>query len=198
MQVIGHFVHYVLYLMDSFRKEEPLESLDDYIYYLKSIVHSLEVMSALFVVCAGIKEAVSGHWSLLNSVVLVVHCYFNVWIRIKSGWSSFLMRQAAVNRIQTLKDATEEDLKKYNDVCSICYSEMEKNAKVTPCGHFFHGGCLKKWLYVQDHCPMCSSKVIEEVDQAGTESNVVHEENNVPPPPIANNIGEEEIVENQN
>ena len=53
IQVIGHFVHYVLYLMDSFRKEEPLESLDDYIYYLKSIVHSLEVMSALFVVCAG-------------------------------------------------------------------------------------------------------------------------------------------------
>ena len=87
---------------------------------------------------------------------------------------------------------------------------MEKNAKVTPCGHFFHGGCLKKWLYVQDHCPMCSSKVIEEVDQAGaagTESNAVHEgnrvheENNVhvpPPPPIANNIGEVEIVENQN
>ena len=68
---------------------------------------------------------------------------------------------------------------------------MEKNAKVTPCGHFFHGGCLKKWLYVQDHCPMCSSKVIEEVDQAGAESNVVHEgnrvheENNVHVPPIA-------------
>ena len=87
---------------------------------------------------------------------------------------------------------------------------MEKNAKVTPCGHFFHGGCLKKWLYVQDHCPMCSSKVIEEVDQAGAgagtesngvhEGNRVHEENNVhvPPPPIANNIGEVEIVENQN
>ena len=90
---------------------------------------------------------------------------------------------------------------------------MEKNAKLTPCGHFFHGGCLKKWLYVQDHCPMCSSKVIEDQDDqattgaAGTtennevhEGNNVHEENNVPPPPppILNNIGEGGIAENQN
>ena len=79
---------------------------------------------------------------------------------------------------------------------------MEKNAKLTPCGHIFHGGCLKKWLYVQDHCPMCSSNVIEDqnVDQVGTETNVVHEDNtNMPPPPapILNNV-EEEIAGNQN
>lgn len=28
-------------------------------------------------------------------------------------------------------------------------------ARVTPCNHFFHGACLKKWLYVQQSCPMC-------------------------------------------
>ena len=39
---------------------------------------------------------------------------------------------------------------------------MQTSAKITPCGHFFHGGCLKKWLFVQDHCPMCSAKIIEE------------------------------------
>lgn len=93
IQVIGHFVHYLLYLYDSLMRTDPLESLDDYVYYLKSAVHSLELMSALFVVCAGLKEAFTGHWSVLNSVVLVVHCYFNVWIRIKSGWRSFLLRQ---------------------------------------------------------------------------------------------------------
>jgi hypothetical protein len=92
IQVVGHLIHYILYLYDSSRSE-PMESLDDYVYYLKSAVHSLELLSALFVVCAGLKEAATGHWSLLNSVVLVVHCYFNVWIRIKSGWSSFLLRQ---------------------------------------------------------------------------------------------------------
>ena len=39
------------------------------------------------------QEAWTGHWSVLNSVVLAVHCYFNVWLRIKRGWRSFLLRQ---------------------------------------------------------------------------------------------------------
>lgn len=28
-------------------------------------------------------------------------------------------------------------------------------AKITRCKHFFHGVCLRKWLYVQDRCPLC-------------------------------------------
>ena len=59
-------------------------------------------------------------------------------------------------------DATEAELRSHNDVCAICYSDMLTSAKVTPCGHYFHGGCLKKWLFVQDHCPMCSAKIIDE------------------------------------
>jgi len=165
IQVVGHLIHYMLYLYDSFRSSDPLDSLDDWVFYLKSAVHALELISALFVVCAGIKEAATGHWSFLNSIVLVVHCYFNVWVRIKNGWRAFLLRQAAVDRILTLVDATEKELQSHNDVCAICYSDMQTSAKVTPCGHYFHGGCLKKWLFVQDHCPMCSAKIIEEVAQ---------------------------------
>lgn len=30
-----------------------------------------------------------------------------------------------------------------------------KSAVITPCGHFFHASCLKKWLYVQESCPLC-------------------------------------------
>ena len=50
----GHVIHYALYLYDSHR-EEPLESLDDVVYYLKAVIHGLELISALFVVGAGIK-----------------------------------------------------------------------------------------------------------------------------------------------
>ena len=32
-------------------------------------------------------------------------------------------------------------------------------AVVTSCHHFFHGACLRKWLYVQDSCPMCHQRV---------------------------------------
>jgi len=30
-----------------------------------------------------------------------------------------------------------------------------QNAKITQCNHYFHGVCLRKWLYVQDRCPLC-------------------------------------------
>ena len=83
--------------------------------------------------------------------------------------------QAAVNRILTLVDATEEQLDKLDDVCAICYGDMSLAAKVTPCGHFFHGGCLRKWLFVQDHCPLCSAKVIEDQNEAEDPREVVEE-----------------------
>ena len=40
------------------------------------------------------------------------------------------MFQAAVVRIQTLDDATEDQLKAHADVCAICYSDMTTSAKV--------------------------------------------------------------------
>lgn len=40
-------------------------------------------------------------------------------------------------------------------------------AVVTPCSHFFHAACLRKWLYVQDTCPMCHQRVTP----AGSEDN---------------------------
>ncbi|XP_051902999.1 RING finger protein 145-like isoform X2 [Hippocampus zosterae] len=33
------------------------------------------------------------------------------------------------------------------------------SAVITPCGHFFHAGCLKKWLYVQETCPLCHAQL---------------------------------------
>ena len=41
IQVVGHLIHYMLYLYDSFRSSDPLDSIDDWVYYLKSAVHGL-------------------------------------------------------------------------------------------------------------------------------------------------------------
>lgn len=34
-----------------------------------------------------------------------------------------------------------------------------KSAVITPCSHFFHATCLKKWLYVQETCPLCHGQL---------------------------------------
>ena len=36
------------------------------------------------------------------------------------------------------------------------------NAKVTRCRHFFHSVCLRKWLYMQDTCPLCHAVLYKE------------------------------------
>ena len=76
-------------------------------------------------------------------------------------------------------------------MCAICYSDMLNSAKITPCGHFFHGGCLKKWLYVQDHCPLCSAKVIEEAAASNDQDEPVQEEVLVDPQEEDDQIQEE-------
>lgn len=36
------------------------------------------------------------------------------------------------------------------------------SAKITRCKHFFHGVCLRKWLYVQDRCPLCHEIIMHQ------------------------------------
>lgn len=157
VQVIGSLVIYALFMYDAMRSE-PWEVLDDVIYYTRSTVRVLEFVVAVFVVCYGLKETLLGEWSWINSSILIIHCYFNVWQRLTSGWKVFLLRREAVKKLQSLPIATEEQLETYNDVCSICYQTMT-SARITYCGHYFHAFCLRKWLYVKDVCPMCHKKI---------------------------------------
>lgn len=161
MQVVGLLVIYSLFLYDASR-DEPWDSLDDVIYYTRAVARCLEFLVAVFVVCAGFHESLVGQWSWSNSAVLVVHCYFNVWQRLQTGWLSYLRRREAAKHIDALPTATEQQLAEHNDVCAICYQAMSSSSstvRVTFCRHLFHGSCLRKWLYVQEKCPMCSTPI---------------------------------------
>lgn len=153
VQVAGSLVVYTLFMYDFFRAE-PWDNLDDIVYCARAVTRVMEFIVAVFVVCFGLKESLLGEWSVINSIILIVHFYFNVWQRLQSGWTSFLLRWEAVKKVESLPKATDEQLAQHDDVCAICYSEM-KMASVTPCDHLFHSLCLRKWLYVKETCPMC-------------------------------------------
>ncbi|XP_029649428.1 RING finger protein 145-like [Octopus sinensis] len=174
VQVIGSLAIYVLFMYDYVRNE-PWESLDDVIYYARSTTRVLEFIVAVFVVCYGLKETLFGVWSWINSSILIIHCYFNVWQRLQSGWKSFLQRREAVKMLESMPCASQEQLKTHGDVCAICFQEMTV-ARITKCNHFFHGFCLRKWLYVKDACPMCHQKVSSIYKEE--ESPVVSQNNN--------------------
>ncbi|KTG40103.1 hypothetical protein cypCar_00041666 [Cyprinus carpio] len=44
------------------------------------------------------------------------------------------------------------------------FAEFTASARITPCHHYFHALCLRKWLYIQDTCPMCHQRVYIEDD----------------------------------
>lgn len=87
--------------------------------------------------------------SIIRSLMLLIHSYFNIWCEARAGWSVYMKRRTAVQKISSLPDASSEELQHFDDVCAICYQEMT-SAKITRCRHYFHGVCLRKWLYVQD------------------------------------------------
>lgn len=83
-----------------------------------------------------------------------------------------MRRRQAVDKINSLPEASEAQLQEFDDVCAICYQEMG-TARITRCNHYFHGVCLRKWLYVQDICPLCHDVLYVETDvsQQPTDNN---------------------------
>ena len=98
-----------------------------------------------------------------------------------------------MGKINSLEDASQEEIERHNDVCAICYQEMSV-AKVTKCKHMFHSICLRKWLYMQvrgwrymciyhqltsclqDNCPMCHEKLYLSKDTDHSEADGQQEE----------------------
>ncbi|XP_048401138.1 RING finger protein 145-like isoform X2 [Stegostoma tigrinum] len=153
LQVTGTIFIYGLFVTEDLRRE-PIENLEDVIYYVNSSCRILEFLVAVCVVAYGVVESIFGEWSWMGASVIVVHSYFNVWLRARAGWNSFVLRREAAQKISSLPRASQQQLDDYADVCAICYQGM-RAAVVTVCGHYYHSSCLRRWLYVQKTCPMC-------------------------------------------
>lgn len=100
--------------------------------------------------------------SKIRACMMCLHAYFNIYLQAKNGWKTFINRRTAVEKINSLPEVKGERLREIDDVCAICYHEFTTSARITPCNHYFHALCLRKWLYIQDTCPMCHQKVYTE------------------------------------
>ncbi|XP_041477055.1 RING finger protein 145-like [Lytechinus variegatus] len=169
IQTLGSVLIYALFMVDH-RYETPWESLDDVVYSIQSLCHILEFFLALFVLCYGGLESMNASYNLTGGLVIMVHSYFNVYQRAQAGWNSFMKRRNASRKISHLPKADPAELSSRKDLCPICYEEMH-SACITPCKHLFHSICLRKWLYVQEKCPLCHSAIVES-NPSGSGDNV--------------------------
>ena len=65
-------------------------------------------------------------------------------------------------------------------------------AKVTKCNHYFHGKCLRKWLYVQDSCPLCYGALYDDKEKQEPNDNEQANRGEV----IAPNDAHEGLIDN--
>merc|ERR1719481_2081951 len=75
-------------------------------------------------------------------------------------------------------------------------SETGTGCVVTQCNHIFHRHCLRRWLVLQDNCPLCTQPAVKQEELA--ESEVDTEDEAGPPPPDNLSPDEESEVQNKN
>jgi len=158
--------------IDSTSEEQLSDDLDQNIYYVKGFGHIFEFLVALFLFFNGVYIIIFESYGSIRAIMICIHAYFHIWVQAVKGWSTFVKRRSAILKLKSLKvfsESTlnltiydEEDSKAYEkrlmEACAICFSEIGTHeARITKCKHLFHSICLRKWLYIQDTCPMCHS-----------------------------------------
>ncbi|KAK4308303.1 hypothetical protein Pmani_019985 [Petrolisthes manimaculis] len=144
---------YSLFLVDAYRNQF-WERLDDHVYYISAFGNSVEFVFGILLFFNGAWIYFFESGGSIRAFMMCVHAYFNIWCEAKNGWTVFMKRRTAVKKIDSLPEATTDQLSKHDDVCAICFQELQ-SARITRCNHYFHSVCLRKWLYVQDSCPLC-------------------------------------------
>jgi E3 ubiquitin-protein ligase RNF139 len=160
IKVLISLLIYALFMLDSLQ-DVFWEQLDDYIYYIKATGNTIEFLFGIFLFCNGAWILLFESGGMIRAVMMCIHAYFNIWMQACEGWKVFMQRRTAVHKINSLPEATLEQLREHDDVCSICHETLE-TARITACNHYFHGVCLRKWLYHQDSCPMCHQSVYKQ------------------------------------
>ena len=155
IEALGTIVVYCLLVYDNIISE-PFENLDDAMYYIKTTVCIVEIAVGVLNIFIYTWD-ITLQWSWMGFIILGC-CLLNTYQRVKDGWNEFQRRRWKVKRLAFLPNATMIQLQENDDVCAICLRNMS-TAKITPCNHFFHESCLRKWSYVRKTCPCCN-KVI--------------------------------------
>ncbi|KAH9424647.1 hypothetical protein DERP_013070 [Dermatophagoides pteronyssinus] len=153
VKVIITLLIYTLFMIDAFRTS-MWEQLDDYVYYVRTIGNLIEFVFGIFLFLNGTWILIFESGGTIRALMMCIHAYFNIWCQAIAGLKTFFKRYQALRKINSLPEASPEQLQQFDDVCSICYQELT-TARITKCNHYFHSVCLRKWLYLQDICPLC-------------------------------------------
>ncbi|CAD6184604.1 unnamed protein product [Caenorhabditis auriculariae] len=153
---ISALIQYGISVFES-RSKGSWERVDDVTFYLNCGTRGIELLIAKIVALYGMLYVFHNKFPFSATFILVFHIVVNIYKRLANLLRAINARDVAVKKTSRLPKASLEQLKKLNDVCAICFIAMKDDVRITPCRHFFHGTCLRKWFAVKQVCPLCYS-----------------------------------------
>ena len=103
-----------------------------------------------------------------NSIELLnENNYFNninnsfIYDEFNSYSSNLNIKNIDINKIMAklnVNTINDDNNKLPCKICIICQEEFKKgdNYIFLPCMHFFHENCIKRWIYINNKCPICN------------------------------------------
>ncbi|XP_039251576.2 E3 ubiquitin-protein ligase RNF139-like [Styela clava] len=159
IKVISTLLVYSLYVLDSRSQTNGIIYLDEYVFWIRSISHVIEFICGLVMFINGAYILFFESSNLLRAIMMSMHAYINIYRTFREGLKTLNNRRTVNNKIASMSLVQVEEIEeKDRDVCSICYQEfIADNGEVrkTHCNHMFHSQCIRKWIFIQDSCPMC-------------------------------------------
>ena len=168
IQMTGCLASYIILVVDNFTSHNLWENVDSPLLVSTCVTFIIHIMALLFCIgCALWVVFYEFEWQIV-AVIIVSLC--DIFIRIGVCIVLYAARMEILAKLETLPNATAQQLLAYDNVCAICLEPMDI-ARITPCGHIFHANCLFKSLNIRPTCPWCNQDIAVGVRPA--QSNVI-------------------------
>ncbi|XP_012843165.1 PREDICTED: uncharacterized protein LOC105963319 [Erythranthe guttata] len=79
----------------------------------------------------------------------------NYMVRAAEDWIDRVLVKRTVAEYSSSNDDEDGGF----GTCTVCLEGFSNEAYSMPCGHYFHGDCIREWLRTSHSCPVCRYEV---------------------------------------
>lgn len=143
--------------------DNHLDLVEDLLYYTRLFRNFATAVTNLMLGYHRLFVPFLSQWFYIRLALIILEGLGIAQFVIYKEWIEFQSRRKFLKRLDEISDASEEQLRERNDVCSICFTEMDEG-KVLQCSHIFHKACLRKLAQLQRSCPLCQQALFSNTE----------------------------------
>ncbi|KAL3847615.1 hypothetical protein ACJMK2_018518 [Sinanodonta woodiana] len=92
---------------------------------------------------------------IVHGILITLGQVIIVFTILSLEYAIHMQRTKSRAVVQSLPQATPDQVAHLDDVCAICMGEIGEGL-VTPCNHIFHSECIRRACTIRPSCPMCN------------------------------------------